>query len=295
VAIPEKLFKYCSIDTAQLILSSRTLRWSSPVVYGDPLELQHLTPVNFDRASLLQATIKLAASMIFASSKPQGDTPLINAIRRWREEDRFGNPEEAEGVLGELLAKMVDQRMSTVQNYLKLWEDYNRKVRVCSFSSRPDNTVAWDHFGNNHRGVCFRFDCTDQALARRPQPIQYGNTRPELADLRDQIDAILNNPPVDEKPNFESLFTVKSLSRKLEQEWRCFRLSEKRQINDEPSTWVDDLTFETSELSAVCFGIDTSEADKKMIVSLMKEHIGHTRCYQTNLANGRYDLEIQKA
>jgi len=292
---PEKLFKFCSTNTAEKILRSSTLRWSSPVVFGDPMELNHASPVSFDRDSLLQAAIKLASSMIFANDSPRGDTPLINAIRRWREEERFGAPDEAEIVLQELLSKMVDQRMLTIQKQHQQWIEYNRNVRVCSFSTRPDNTVAWERFGNNHKGVCLRFHCGGDASVKHPWQIKYVNARPEISNLKEQIDAILYNLPANNSPDFSQLQLVKSPTKKLEQEWRCFRQTEKNTINDDSATWVDDITFPSSELSAICFGIDTSPADKETLRRLAKDNFGAARCYQANLANGKYDLEIQKA
>lgn len=291
---PDKLFKYCSTDAALQILESRTLRWSSPIIFGDPLELDSNAQVNFDRDALLQSTIKLASAMIFAADKPRGDTPLINAIRRWREEERFTNPEEAEIVLQELLSKMVDQSMLNVAKLQQTWQDYNRKLRVCCFCARPDNIVAWDRFGDNHRGVCFRFDTSNDAMAKNPRPIFYKNERPELAKLREQIDAILFNVPLNVIPDFENLLSVKPLTRKPEQEWRCFRHSDTLGGND-PRSWVDAIAFNNTELSAACFGISTPLNEKKAILKILQSNYPSARSYQANLASGRYELEIQKA
>jgi len=291
----EKLFKYCSIETAKQIITGLSLRWSAPIVFADPLELNHTTHFNLETESLLQATIKLAASMVFASSTPNGDTPLINAIRRWREDERFAAPEEAEGVLRELLSKMVDQRMLVIEEFHRQWMDYNRKIRICSFSSRPDNMTAWDLFADGHRGVCLRFDCTEQSSTRQPRQVEYSNNRPELIKLRDQVDAILFNIPQNQNFVFESLFSLKAPHRKQEQEWRCFRKTSHSDTGENPMNWVDDVPFDPTELSAACFGIETSEADKKSIIALMKEHLGVARSYQTNLAAGKYELEVQKA
>lgn len=291
---PEKLFKYCSISTAVQILESRKLRWSSPSVFNDPLELNHLTEANFDRDALLQATIKLASSMIFSSSNPRGDTPLINAIKRWREEERFEDPEEAETVLGELLAKMVDQRMLLVKQFVETWQQYNKQTRICCFTSRPDSVVAWDLFAQSHSGVCFRFDASGDASAADASPIEYRNQRPELVDLRMQIDAILYNQPMDDHFDFSQFLRIKPPSRKLEMEWRCFRKSPNVDIGSDFKQWTDDIEFQAEELSAVCFGIDIKDKDKEHIQRLLKGQYTNARSYQANLAAGKYDLEIQK-
>jgi len=290
---PDKLFKYCSAPTAAKILGNKTLRWSSPVVFGDPFELSHKTSINFDRDAILQSTIKLATAMIFASERPRGDTPLINAIRRWRDEERFSAPEEAETVLGELLSKMVDYRMDSLKKFHSQWVEYTRKIRVCCFSSRPDNTVSWDLFAAQHRGVCLRFQASNTAKTSEPKPVQYKNSRPVLATLKQQIDAILYNLPTAE-PHFDELYSVKSPARKLEQEWRCFRQTNNESAGKDTDHWFDDYAFPAEDMTAVCFGIQTSEKDKKKIEDIVNKHFPAARCYQANMANGKYELEIQK-
>ncbi len=231
--------------------------------------------------------------MIFASDNPRGDTPIINAIKRWRGEERFSTPEEAEIVLRELLAKMVDQRMENFEEFLSSWREYTKSVRVCCFSSRPDNPVAWDQFADRHRGICLRFNCEPGAYLCQPKPVEYKHARPAIATLKQQIDGILYNLS-SASPDFESLLTVNSLARKLEQEWRCFRQSTLNRISEDESTWFEDYPFDKEEVSALCFGVATSDQDKLELEKLVKANFPSMRCFQASLSYGKYELEIQK-
>jgi len=292
--IPDNLFKFCTAAGALQVLDSESLRWSSPVLYKDPLELDHNSRIGFDREILLQSAIKLASGMIFTADTPHGDTPLINAIKRWRDEGRFATPEEAEGVLKELLTKMVDQRMGAISQTLEDWRHFNRHIRICSFCSRPDNVTAWDQFAEYHRGVCFRFDIHPHSTFNAPKPIVYKEQRPQLADLRENIDTILFNLPQQLTPSFEQLLCIKPPVRRYEQEWRCFRKTSSETVTDDVRTWAENITFNTEELSAVCFGIATPEKVRNAIKKLVEKKFPATRLYQTSLTNGRYELEIQK-
>ena len=49
---PETLIKYASADTAKLILSNQTLRWSSPELFEDPRELRADPQLPFDHLSV---------------------------------------------------------------------------------------------------------------------------------------------------------------------------------------------------------------------------------------------------
>lgn len=291
---PDSLFKYCTDAAALQILDSGTLRWSSPVLYRDPLELDYNSRIGFDRDILLQSMIKLASAMIFAADPPQGDTPLINAIKRWREEGRFGNPGEAENVLKELLSKMVDQRMDAIAKIVDNWRDFNRHIRVSCFCNRPDNATAWDRYGESHRGICFRFDTHPQASISNPRPVIYQEQRPQLTELRENIDTILFNLPQKFPPDFEQLLSIKPLFRKQEQEWRSFRRADAEVSEDDMRKWSELIAFNPEELSAVCFGIATPEKVKKAVQLLVDKKYPAARLYQATLTDGRYELEIQK-
>ena len=70
---PETLIKYASADTAKLILSNQTLRWSSPELFEDPWELRAAPQLPFAHLSVNQAMLKTASAMIFTRDLPSGD------------------------------------------------------------------------------------------------------------------------------------------------------------------------------------------------------------------------------
>ncbi len=292
---PDKLYKFCSAETAKKALSSRSLRWSSPSVFDDALELDHLTEFNFDKDILIKSVIKLSAGMIFANEYPKGDTPLINAIKRWRDDDRFASHEEAEPVLKELLSKMVDHRIEVLTNIKAAWQAYCKKTRICCFSTRPENGSAWQRFADQHRGLVIRFDASEYSIFKAPKHIEYGVVRPEITSLKDQISALLYNLKDKSTEHFEEKLLVKPPLNKLEQEWRCFReTGNPHSVSENVDEWVDDLTFERSDISAVIFGLRTEESYKKHITAIVKEDYSNAKIYQARLAKGKFDIELEK-
>ena len=292
----ESLIKFTDGDTAVRILAEQKLRWSSPDRFGDPFELSAKSSFNFDTHSLLDSTIKLASSMIFAPEQPKGDSPLINAIRRWREEERFNSPEEAHGVLRELLTKMVDYRQAQLDTARAKWQEYVRKVRVCCFSAKPDNISAWEQFGDQHRGVGIRFAIGEEEPFSSAKAVVYQTERPQLTSLREQLGAILHNRKDAVTDRFKDHFFIKGNHRKQEQEWRgmVFSSQDVPVTHMDPAEWYDDLSFPAAQITGVFFGINTNDDIKIQVLKLIQERYPQAKPFQAVPGKIGYTIEIEK-
>lgn len=292
----DSLIKFTDRESATRLLSDQKLRWNAPDLFDDPFELSSRSGLNFDTYSLLDSTIKLASSMIFAPEPPKGDSPLINAIRRWREEDRFVSADEAHSVLRELLGKMVDYRRSQLEVATAKWQEYVRKVRICAFSSKPDNVTAWELFAENHRGVAIRFSAVAAEPFASAKAVVYQTERPQLTSLREQLGAILHNRKDTMVERFKDHWFTKGIHRKQEQEIRCVQLSSKDvSVTDMDShDWYDELPFPAELVTAVFFGLRTDEETKDRITALVQEHYNRAKIYQAVAGKVGYTLEFEK-
>ena len=294
--LPETLVKYCTATTAQKILSSQTLRWAAPHQFSDPFELNHQTQLNFDPHVLLQAAIKMASAMIFGKDAPRGATPLMAAIRRWRDEERFASPEEAEDVLRELLSQVVDQRQAVLDQVMTDWRKFARTLRICSFTAKPDNLASWQNFADHHRGVAIRFQSGEFTALPKPRKVEYSTVRPEITTLKEQMSAIMNNERVVPQEHFFEKFTVKPSTSAGEQEWRCFHQEDEGLSATSNADQVahSDIKFERSEITAVYFGAFTPPKIKREIFDLVKEKYSQAKIFQAKAVSGKYEIEFER-
>lgn len=289
----ENLIKFCSVKKALPILRQQTLRWSAPHLNNCYFELGHGSQLSFTHTELHQAMIKMASNMIFARDEPHGISPLPRAIRRWRDEERFDTPEEAEGVLGELLGQMVDQRYNEIQDTLMDWREFSRNVRICSFSAKTTNLLAWERYADNHAGLALRFRSDDENDFHTSHKVNYPTTRPEITTLSEQLDGILNASIEDFKSEFVNKLCAKAPYLKEEQEWRCFRTQETDKETD-PKTWFEDVRFETEDLSAVYYGAKMDPKAKEAFSKLLKENYRRVKIYDCKPIVGRYELDFER-
>lgn len=292
---PDSLAKFCTAATALQVLSTQTLRWSAPHLFADPFEQDHRTQLAFDPHGLLDAVLRTAISMIFSPDEPRGNSPLATVIRRWRDEERFANPEEAEEVLRELMSRMVNQRQTEIDELMADWRRFTRHLRICSFSAKPDNLACWQHWGDNHRGLAIRFD-VNELSGEPPHKVDYKNLRPEITTLKEQLNAVLYNERPTPQEHFLEKFLVKSPVNSHEQEWRCFyhATAEGSSKHNDESLWYDDRPFPRSAVSSVYLGAQMAAADKKTLLDLLKKDYPQCKVFTAASLQGKFDIEFHR-
>ena len=293
---PETLAKYCAADNALTILQTQALRWRAPHLLGDPFELTHRTTLGFDPKDLLDHVIRAACGMIFAREEPRGSSPLATVIRRWRGEERFASPEEAEEVLEELMARMVDQRLGELDDLMSDWRQYTRHLRILPMGTKADNLTCWQYHAGCHTGAALRFRVGEDTSFGIPEAMRYGVHRPEITTLKEQLNSVLYQERIEAQLYFQNKFLYKPQISKHEQEWRCFFSAKDESSTKQPDDqfWFDDRPFEIRELEAVYLGANIDAHLKKAIVECLVTDYPDTKVFQAEIAPGRYDIQFAR-
>jgi hypothetical protein len=290
---PDTLIKYCSANTAQQILSDQTLRWSAPQLFNDPFELNCKSPLNFEPGELLQAAVHASSAMIFSPHSPSGSSPLVTAIRRWRDEERFDSPEEAHGVLEELLGQVVEARQKTLEKILEDWRQFSGQLRICSFSARHDIFACWQRFSDQHKGVALRFQADSYTALAKPLAVRYSDDCPEITSLKDELSTLITGRKHNPQAQFQDHFLSKAKSCNLEKEWRCFY---RQPNNGSPESEQDycHRPFKEEELEAAYLGVAIGKKDKQQLLELLQSRYPDAKIYQAIKVSGRYELKFNR-
>lgn len=286
------LVKFCTIEAGVKILSSQTLRWSAPHLFSDPFELHYESRPDVSAEGLLDVLLREALIMLFGPDAPTGrHNRFVNIMARWREQERFCDEEEAQGVLRELLGQIAEIQTRQVDDYMQQWRRFARATRIACFSEKPNNVTCWQRFADRHRGIALRFECGEDTGLPKPQRVNYQGAAPVVTNRQEQLEIIYGRrspPSVDE---FPAKFLIKGRQDHLEQEWRCFE-SASDSDDQEPALWFDLRKFPAHELRAVYFGTLTAHADKELIVKLMRANYPTAKIYQAAAVSGRFEIEF---
>lgn len=233
--------------------------------------------------------------MIFAPEQPKGDSPLINAIRRWRDEGRFASAEEAQPILKELLGKMVEHRSEKLEDALTRWRDYVRNQRICCFVAKLDTLSSWEKYADNHKGIALKF-ATEEAPFSDAQPLIYQSNTPQLTTIREQLSCILHNRKDAMVERYKDHHLVKSSHCKSEQEWRC-RNQTQRPIsadNQDSENWFDSVNFPATSLTAIYFGVSCTEETRNKVIAIAKNTAPHVKLYEAMAGKTNYEIDFEK-
>lgn len=298
------LYKFCDVSTALAFLENGSLRWQSPDCYHDPFELHAFSSLPFDRQTFKSALCREVIAQIFASSDADGSGPLVAAIKRWREEQRFDNEEEAEPVLNELLQPICDQNMERIEQHYNAWQDFAARIRICCFSSNPGAFSCWQHYADNHRGVALRFESQSANVFANPYQVNYGDIPPRLTSLEQELDIAFGRAREQfHRDMFFDLLNSKNRALKEEKEWRClYQVDSDQQAEDGDSEQkhppqarsLVERPFAAEDFSAIIFGLSCSEEDKARCIELCQQRYHTTRLFQTVRSDDRYTLEFSR-
>jgi hypothetical protein len=296
VVDPDTLIKYVGSDAATKILSSGTLRWSSPELFDEPWSVKLDPQLDFDHFTINKAMLKAATGMIFAREMPKGnaDHPLFKAIRRWRAEERFRDEAEAFDALSELLAATPEALRGKLLQMLNTWRSLIETARIICLSETHKDLQCWRLYAQNHRGVALRFSC--DGVLSNPVAVEYSKIRPKLTTLKEQIDDLTGIKVAAGSDTFASKLFIKSRTDASEKEWRCLRQMQEEELDcgEDVEDWYQDDPFAASELKAIYLGFMMHEDTRANIIALATRNYPEATIYQCQPMSNSYELDFQR-
>src|SRR5947209_3099155 len=154
----DRFFKYVSASTAIKILERSTVRYSSPLIFNDPFDVQSGLHFPFDITALHEKALGRIRSLATAETRPEVDETDDwgkSIIVMWENRHKKGIPES---FLRSMLAPLKDRIVLYQKQCQYLWRiEFLPRLRVFSVTEDPENILMWSHYANNHTGAVFAF------------------------------------------------------------------------------------------------------------------------------------------
>lgn len=277
----EYFYKYVSADVAELILTNRTLRWSSPLFLNDPYDISPELPLNFTHAELVAAMNEEMASLIEKCTPPSSAMNMEIAIilqitNKGSAEKRLNMVRD----LRTLPLEPTEGQIRAIETIKQAWRDDVPNMRVLCVSECNDLTSMWDRYADKYRGVVLQFEAVDEVdssflVAER---VNYEDERPRIGRLDTWVRRMLGQTEVTYETLFKELQYRKTKDWASEREWRIVTYAK---------TGEGDLYshygFKARELVGVYFGVKCSDVHREKIKSLLAHNFKHARTYQAVL------------
>ncbi|OGA31307.1 MAG: hypothetical protein A3G80_11540 [Betaproteobacteria bacterium RIFCSPLOWO2_12_FULL_62_13b] len=278
----KRFFKYTSASTALKILEASTVRYSSPLLFNDPFDVQSGLHFDFDIQSLPDKILERIEHFVASDTKPTlpQDDPWGHAVAlMWEKKATHGFPRErVRTMLRPALEWLRDQIALVQSQYQKAWwEDFLPRLRVFSVAEAKDTLLMWSHYAESHTGVVFSFRVLPEEdnLLCVAKPVVYCKAPPSLFTEAEWLDDIFGVNRLDSSALHFRYAYVKSEVWAYEREWRVWDLLPRRQ-----TVLHSDYRLRDREVEAVYLGCKISAEHKDTLMSLVATKYPEEKLFQ---------------
>ena len=288
---PAHLYKYCTAAVAKKILTTGSLRLSSPVLFNDPFDCYFAPGFSNPNRGATEYTKRLDAIMTrvekFPADSPAafGLAPLIHLAGTVPSEVTARAHKAAQ-------ARLKAVARSANANWQRLWERDVPRLRVLCLCAESTNPLLWSHYADYHRGVAFEFNASmsGEMLFGNAERVKYRKRPPRIYSQRHLVESALGLKPLPEDPETAlSLVMTKAVEWSYEKEWRNVLMS--RADDKELFSY---MPFRPSSLSRIYLGCHISSRNREAIKRLRTGHFSHVELYEAYKTTARFGLRFRR-
>lgn len=288
-------YKYVSPETALAVLESKNIRYSSPLSFNDPFDIQSGLHFEFDLGTLRDKFLDRLHELAATSEEP-----VVDREDKWGQivlTVRAGFPargfprQRLERLSREPFKHLTKVIADTQRRYQEHWSNVLLPgMRVFCVSEDRDNLLMWAHYVRDHTGCVFEF----WALPDEDNPlsvakaVEYVETPPPFFSEREWIDDLTGIKKLDSDALFRRYAYVKSQSWAYEREWRVWYPFSKTVGQHE------DISVRPSEFRALYIGCRASKRFSEDAISLLRQSFPAARVYRAIKSEDKYALQYEE-
>lgn len=271
-------YKYVTVKVAKIVLATRKLRWSSPLLFNDPFDITQELRLDFDEAKLNAALTERWASLI-EQGDPSGSVknPVVAALLRLV---MHADPDVRRTMANEHRQSIdapTPGQIASLAAVKDKWKEMVPTFRVLCLSELHDVTPMWLHYAEQYKGVVLEFSAVDEldSAFLVAHPVVYQDTPPSIADPETWVSLLLGQGEATYLDIFAEYQYVKTNAWSYEKEWRIVS-------GDRPgeSGLFGDYGFHPHELTGIYFGPQCSAGDRLDLIALLTHRLEHVRVYE---------------
>lgn len=282
--VPDTFFKYCSAQTAKIVLNNGTFRWSSPNRLNDPYELR-VRPLFRDKHKrIMSEYVDLILTHVFVGSciGPNA-TPktrlLIDLCTRLK----------AAGATKDELHREIttDYPMPNASSTKSHWDEWVAglnplTVRIFCVSESGSILTMWSHYADSHRGCCFELRHVREADTPLIAATKVKYSR-EIPDIPLAVNDLVYGPSRETKKQaLDCLLYTKGTDWEYEKEWRCITYRE------EGDKDYSDFQFCADEIKTIVIGNKMDSESEREIREIALRKYPNARVVRAELESDKF-------
>lgn len=263
----KSFFKYMPASTARAVLATRSLRWSSPLLFNDPFDVPRSLSFGITPQQLTEASARYIAQLI---QQPPANTEHLSAkLRLIVETVKKGIAPEVQQLLLAGLEEGAPKPTPTGESMNELramWSHSVPDLRILCLTESPAHAAMWYHYAHRYAGVVIELRCNEHTdspwLVARP--VDYPEDKPAVYTAEGWAELLALDTNVAVSRLLDIATYTKSRDWAYENEWRIVTF---KRPND--SGHFTDYPFHADDLAAIYLGPLISDDDKRELIRLL--------------------------
>lgn len=278
---PSIFYKYTSPATTLAVLSTRTLRWSSPKLFNDPLELQRFArfvPGAVESIHIYMETLIRAAAGEVALDESRLTAHSVQLLQMFRRMTAAGV--SAQQIISKL-SKAPSDGDAWIEEGMRKFLDHDN-ARILCLSETPTNNAMWGNYAANATGCVLGLRSVDDSAWLEAKQVRYLDELPPLGSGLDYH--LYGQTPEMLKASVEAACYTKLEDWKYEREWRIVTWARPHEV--ESGALYKDYAFGADELESVTFGARIESKVEVHVRSLVRTFYPDCRLYRIAVERG---------
>jgi hypothetical protein len=262
--------KYMSASTAVKVISNRTLRWSSPLLFNDPFDVPRELSIGIDSKEIAEAVVCRLSELI--KDPPEDISYFSPSIGLLLEALKRGVPE---GVKAEILGNIQNVHLSAlrsgkaIEDLRKTWRDWIPEFRILCLTESPTHAAMWLHYADRYQGAVLEFRCIDalDSAWLCAEKVSYPPEKPAVYTARGWAELFTMSVDRTVERIFNMSLYTKAPDWSYENEWRLVKYKRPGE-----SGFYSDYGFHSEELASIYVGPNMRVSDKEEIINLASSY-----------------------
>ena len=285
-------YKYMSPDTTLAVLANRSVRYSSPLSFNDPFDVQSGLHFDFNIARLHERVIDRIHVLAADPSAPELDTDnvwgqLVLKAREFYPVHGFDRDRWIK-ITASAFSELIRVITDTQKQYQTHWQNNLLPgVRVFCVSEDRDNLLMWAHYGRDHTGAVVELWSLPQEdnLLSVARPVEYIQSPVPFFTETQWIEDLTGGKQLDFKALYRRYAYMKSDHWSYEREWRVWYPYSK---STEPH---DTVSLRQSEVVALYFGCRASADFIRRALELQRTSFPGAKAFKARKLESAYAVE----
>lgn len=284
-------FKYLTFNGVYEMLLSRNYKYSSPLIFNDPFDLQFNLIRNYETTDEMRPIYEHAVAHVLrgVESEQMKYNGLYHTVCKTLLENKNKILEIGSEDL--ILKKLLESGSS---NVLKALEPLNANLReiidsifIFCVSTNENHPLMWSHYSDGHQGAVLKLRCIDEESTlnylSEADEVSYSHDIPML-----KVSDFLSKNPQTAK-QFSRYLNTKGDCWSYEKEWRHAM----RKDDHKGSKFIYQK-FDSKEIAAIYLGCKMPDERRTMLINYLKNHMPHVEIYSTEKNEHTFSLKTKR-